>query len=411
MEELDEVINSDEMDHSPVILEKISKPFTYNPKIQSTPINPALKLNNIKDFKLKIPLKIKKNDKVKILEKIEIKEEIEKGKIEEEIEEIEEIEDKIEDKENKENEKNKKKEKNDNDEIDNNEIDNEEENEKQKLKKDVKVESKTKFVKKKSKEDEKKEEKKQDKKKVEKEEKKKEVKKKDKRPNYAEMSPAEQKKARKKFKHNFELLRDNWKNYNIPEIDDDTSLDELYDQYKYYIKHIHIRENSGKYKVYMVILWLAIEWLCSRLGLPISGYTMMQLKAMNRYEKYLIKLGERYYTNMVAEESNWPVEFDLLFVALINAILLIIVKLLCDYLNISNKAEYLTDTLSSYLSGGQPMMSNDNSIPEVPQNPMNQFGNLDIPNLLSTFGNMFINKNQQQNTDIKTPKYKPMYEE
>lgn len=411
-----EDIHSDEIDDVPLELEtkpSEKKPFKHNPKVQSTPTNPALKLNNVRDFSFKIPAKISK-----IPTKLqEIKEE-KQIKVEEEIKEVEEKEEEIEVVEEKDEEI---------DEVVEEEKEESEESieeivEKPKKKEEKKKEEVKHKEKEKEKEKSKKSKDKSDKsdkseksEKSDKSDKQKKEKKKSKMPNYTEMTPAEQKKARKTFKSRFELLRDNWKNYNIPEIDDDTPLEELHEQYESYIKHIHIRENSGKYKIYMVLLWLFIELVCSKLGLPISGYTMWQLKAMNRYEKYLIKLGERNYVHQAAEESTWPIEFDLIFVALINAILLIVIKLACDYLEIGSKAEYITDTISSYLSGGQaqPVLPGNHGLPEVPQNPMNGLGNFDIPSLLSTFGTLFNNKNKNANmaTDMKTPKYKPMYEE
>lgn len=324
---------------------------------RSTPAN-LKDFRRLDDFSIKIPIKKVEEIKEKIEEKVE--EKVEKVEIVEEIEEIVE-----------------------------------------EIKEEIKVEIK--------KEEIKKEEIKEE---IKEKEKPKKVKK-SKKPNYSEMTLVEQKKARKTFKNRFELLRDSWKNYNIPEIDEDTPLDEIHEQYEYYVKNIQIKENSGKYKVYMVLLWLGIEFVCAKLGLNISGYTMLQLKTMNKYERLLIKLGERNYKYTSSEESTWPVEFDLIFMALVNAIIFIFIKLVCDYLNMSNKAEALTDYVSSYLSGVNPQPNtiiNGHAIPDVPQNN-NQFGNVDIASLLSNFGSMFINKNQTPVTEAKTPRYKPMYDE
>jgi len=242
-------------------------------------------------------------------------------------------------------------------------------------------------------------------------------------PQYSSMTMEDQYKHRSTFKARFELIKESWHHYNVPDLDNMT-LEAIHECYEIYIKNIKVTESSGKYKVYLVILWLFIEYMCCRLGLNISGYTMTQLKAMNKYETLLIKLGEKNYKTSFGEErEQWPVEFDILFMALINAVTFIVIKMLCDSINLNDKlAENAMEMISTYLSGAAPQPGNvlfgGNHVSEVPATTMTP-GNLDLPNILASLGGMFMQKQkpapqqQHHHADVpaKTPKFKPAYDD
>jgi len=237
-------------------------------------------------------------------------------------------------------------------------------------------------------------------------------------PNYSAMSLEEQYKHRSTLRARFELIKESFNQYGIPDLDT-MSLEAMHECYEIYLKNINVSENSGKYKVYLVILWLFIEYMCCRMGLDIRGYTMTQLKAMNKYETLLIKLGEKNYRSTFGEErEQWPVEFDILFMALINAVTFIIIKMLCESVNLNEKmAETVMETISTYLSGASPQPGNvlfggthqPDQVSSTPQ--------LDIPNILANLGGMFMNKpkpvQSSHHADVpaKTPKFKPAYDD
>ena len=77
------------------------------------------------------------------------------------------------------------------------------------------------------------------------------------------MTPEVQAQHRAVFRTKFGILRGAWPNYNIPDIPDTTSLEEIHAQYDMYVRHIRISQNVDQYKVYLVIMWLIIELFCT----------------------------------------------------------------------------------------------------------------------------------------------------
>jgi hypothetical protein len=186
-------------------------------------------------------------------------------------------------------------------------------------------------------------------------------------------------------------------------------------------------------------MWLIIELACTKLGLNIGGYTVSQMKAMNKYQRLLIELGENNYVTYTNEIKNiqnkWPVEFRILFIALVNAVTFIIVKMLANHIG-EGMASTIVDGITSYISGETPQPGQilfggpeHESVPQYKNVPGgqplpqmgNQFGGMDVASMLGNLGTMFIkgqnplgNKpsNQQMGSSLpKTKKFKPAYDE
>ncbi len=229
-------------------------------------------------------------------------------------------------------------------------------------------------------------------------------------PNYSLMSQEEQAQHRSVFRTRFGLLRNAWPNYYIPDISDDVPLEQIHAQYDIYVRHIHISSNVDQYKVYLVIMWLIIELFCIKIGLNIGGYTMSQMKGMNKYERLLIVLGETNYRTAGPEthvQSTWSPEIQILFMALVNAVTFILIKMLSDYID-ERMATTIIEGLSSYLSGSTPqpgqILFGGPSQQQPTQTyvsgpppggvPMpattNGFGGLDVASLIGNFGSMFL---------------------
>lgn len=225
--------------------------------------------------------------------------------------------------------------------------------------------------------------------------KKKPTKKKKKKVDYNTLSLEQQDKYRARFKARFAILKESWGDV-IPEVDDNMSLYELDELYSEYVKNIQIKHNNGKYKVYIVVMWLCIEFACIKMGLDISGYTMHQLKAMNKYEKYLIEMGEKNYYNEIMGEQ-WSAEMNIIFLALINAVCLIVIKVLGDYMG-----EHVA---TGIVEGLQRVMTEDNPHPGM------LFGgdDFDASKMIANAGNLFFQnmakgKNKNAGTPVRTPK-------
>ena len=229
-------------------------------------------------------------------------------------------------------------------------------------------------------------------------------------PNYSGMSPEEQAQHRANFRTRFGILRGAWPNYHIPDVPDDLPLEQVHAQYDIYVRHIHISRDVDQYKVYLVIMWLLIELFCIKIGLNVGGYTMAQMRSMNKYERLLIELGETNYKSAAADaasvQSNWPVEVRIFFMSLVNAITFIIIKMLASYIG-EGMATTIIDGLASYLSGAPPQPGQVLfGGPAQPQaqpgvqgtapggNPLPQmggpFGNIDIASMIGNLGSMFL---------------------
>lgn len=130
--------------------------------------------------------------------------------------------------------------------------------------------------------------------------------------------------------------------------------------------------------------------------------------AMDKYQRLLIELGENNYKTSgghAAAQSTWPVEVRLLFMALVNAVTFIIIKMLATYLG-EGMATTIVNALSSYLSGsppqpGQTLFGGPTQPTAVTSGgpapggaPMPQVGGplagINVPEMLANFGSMFI---------------------
>jgi len=232
-------------------------------------------------------------------------------------------------------------------------------------------------------------------------------------PNYSAMSSEEQAQHRANFRTRFGILRNAWPNYHIPDVPDDLPLEQIHAQYDIYVRHIHISRDVDQYKVYLVIMWLLIELFCIKIGLNIGGYTVSQMRSMHKYERLLIELGETNYKTSGGEagvQSSWPVEVRIFFMALVNAVTFIIIKMLAGYIG-EGMANTIVDGLSSYLSGAPPQpgqvlfggptqsapISSGVPTPGGPPPggpPLPQiggpFGNVDMASLIGNLGSMFL---------------------
>lgn len=189
-------------------------------------------------------------------------------------------------------------------------------------------------------------------------------------PDYESMSPAEKRRHREDFRIKFGILRENFPTYEIPDFEEDISLEEIHVAYDRYVKNIHAHNGASEYMGYLAISWLALEFICTKfLGLPASGFTMSQLRSMSRYKRMLIELGEKNYGG---EGSGWPVEIRIIFISLVNAAVFIVIKFFANYLGGGEAmANTIMDLISGFINGsgdGQtPGHNPDGTAADVPE--------------------------------------------
>jgi hypothetical protein len=215
------------------------------------------------------------------------------------------------------------------------------------------------------------------------------------KPDYASMSESQQNYWRRDFSSRFETLRRNNPTIRIDDPSEDFSLDQVHDHYEKYVKQIKIMLDSNQWKTYLVIFFLSIEVFGVKiLGLNFSGYTMSQLKIINRYEELLIELGEQQY---VQGGSNWPIEARILIMCLFNALIFILVKYLSKWLGGDSMAGTIQTIIDSLLIGTQPNPTpiQTNNIPvtqeqgQAPTSVPSEQPNGGGPDIMGMIGSLF----------------------
>lgn len=181
----------------------------------------------------------------------------------------------------------------------------------------------------------------------------------------------------------------------------------------------------------MVIEVIGVKFL----KLNMSGYTMSQMKIMNRYDALFIELGEKW---LVSGASNWPVEARIVMMMLFNAVIFLVVRYLCAWMGVDGLAETLQGWIDSMLNGPEvfsgastsalptggssigsapvPIPTNDNSA-GASGNPIdniaNAFGSFfsnnagNIGEKIAQIGTVFSSKLQNNNKTQSTAPVKP----
>jgi hypothetical protein len=181
---------------------------------------------------------------------------------------------------------------------------------------------------------------------------------------------------------NYTRLKINWPEYKFPDIPDDASTEYVIRAYEHCINKIQVDMSVSQYKAGLIIIFLIIEVVSVKLlGLDGGGYTASQIKAMNRYERLLIELGEK---RLVAVGKAWPVEIRITFIALINFGIFVLTKFLTGLLG-PELTGMVTPLLTSLFSGSSVSANtviNGIPVPEVPERGTN------ISNLVGTVAQM-----------------------
>jgi hypothetical protein len=248
------------------------------------------------------------------------------------------------------------------------------------------------------------------------------------RPNYSKITREQETYLRSEFKVKFGILRSTYPQWDVIEPSDSLTLEQVHDLYDHYLKQILISRETGNYKTYMVIFLMVIEVIGVKfLKLNMSGYTLSQLRIINRYDSLFSELGEKY---LVSSGSNWPVEVRIVMMMLFNAVIFLVVRYLCSWMGMEGIADTLQGMIDSMLNGPSMMshntggpMGSSNPIPDpVSSNPepnnqstgsntidkiADMFGNFmgknnsNITEKIAEIGTMFTNKTQNNNNAAK----------
>jgi hypothetical protein len=149
-----------------------------------------------------------------------------------------------------------------------------------------------------------------------------------------EMDPKQYQEEVDEYLARFRILKKANPQLDVPEMKegDYFDLDELKRKYKRITRDEHINSSVKKYRMFLCAAFLGMEYLfTSVIGMDMTGFAKEQTKNMVEYDKMLIELGEKSYS---AEESDWPVEFRLIFTILTQAAIFCVANFLMKKLGI-----------------------------------------------------------------------------
>jgi len=205
------------------------------------------------------------------------------------------------------------------------------------------------------------------------------------------------------------ILREAYPNMSIPDFPDTYTIPQVIDMYKAYVKRIQIDSSVETNNTYLVILWLIIETVGTRVfKLPMTDYFRNQFKYMKKYQMLLIELGEKSFSTGLTD--GWPVEVRLLAMAIFNAVIFVLVKILADKISLdSNYTDRITQMVDDFLTKGSSdkkealKMAEEATTDFIPPKPAEQpdplggFGGI-ISNVLSMIGG-----NNSSSTESNAP--------
>lgn len=227
-------------------------------------------------------------------------------------------------------------------------------------------------------------------------------------------------KIRADFRVKFGILREAYPKMNIPEPGGIVPIYLIYNEYQQYVKKIHVDSSVESNKTYLLILWLLIEIGGTKLfGLPFSGYTKAQLNYMNKYQMFLVELGEKTYN--ASGGSSWPVEFKLAGLAIFNAIIFVLIQYLVNTMGAAGSAagdqiRQIVDKILNNDRGSDVLRraeeATTENIPPPAQpagNPLGgfNFGGMDLGSLIGNLAQNFTGQTQNTEQKPKQTRQKP----
>ncbi len=122
----------------------------------------------------------------------------------------------------------------------------------------------------------------------------------------------------------FDLLKRTYPSSKLPETTIHESLISLEDKYNSTLRNLAVSNSVDNYKQYLTFLFMGIEWICGKvLKLDMAGYVDHQLEQMNKYEKFLVQIGEKNY---IPSGKKFPVEVQLLFAVIVQTAFFVLLR-------------------------------------------------------------------------------------
>jgi len=149
---------------------------------------------------------------------------------------------------------------------------------------------------------------------------------------YAGLTPEEREaREREEYIWRFRILKKKYGRHAsipIPEWTEHSDLNMMKRSYERTIKELYLDDAIETYKTYLMGGWIVMEYVCTQfIGIDLRGFTSQQIKMMHKYDRLLIELGEKSYSQW---GMNIPVEIRLLGMILFQAGIFYLAKVVYD---------------------------------------------------------------------------------
>lgn len=128
------------------------------------------------------------------------------------------------------------------------------------------------------------------------------------------------------------------KNIDFPK---NKNLNFIHKHYHGIIKSIYVSMNLGQTKLCYVLILMVLEFICVKaLGLPMAGFTKLELNRMYKYESMMIELGESWYSSG-GEGEPQPIEWRIATSFIWNVVIFLGIKIVSNYMENENMVEII----------------------------------------------------------------------
>lgn len=162
------------------------------------------------------------------------------------------------------------------------------------------------------------------------------------KPNYEKESKKIQDMCMEAFRIKYENLKMNYPERKI-EFPEGKKLLRVHTTYHSIIKNIYVNMNLGQIQLSYILSLMALEFVAIKaFGIPMAGFTKMELKRMYRYNHLMIEIGESFYsTGSGAGGKPEPLEWRIFTSFAWSIVIFLGLKFLSKYIG----GESMTDVI------------------------------------------------------------------
>lgn len=215
------------------------------------------------------------------------------------------------------------------------------------------------------------------------------------------------------FKIKYDNLKLNYPDLRV-EFPEGKKLERVHKIYHSYIKSIYVNMNLDQIQLGYVMCLMVFEFIAIKaFGIPMAGFTKMELKRMYRYNQLMIELGESFYTSGGGPGGGGvktSLEYRIGTSFLWNIVVFLGVKLLTKYMGgesmtglIRGAIDKIMDnpvTVDNIENGTATQMQEEDGLNGLLDDVMGNGSN--ITEILANLGTNFTEKMESSNTRTST---------